>query len=47
MKMLKRFENYFLAEETEEIQLSDRVWFYGTYGSVAFVTVMMAISTFI
>lgn len=37
MKLIRRLNNYFLADEGEEISVSDYIYFYGTY--IATITI--------
>lgn len=39
MKVIRKLNNYFLANEGEEIAASDYVYFYGTYITVITITI--------
>ena len=39
-----KFENYFLSDIPEEITLSDRIWFYGSYSFIILLLLLIATS---
>lgn len=44
MRLMRKLNNYFLADEGEEIAVSDYVYFYGTYIAVITITIGMGTS---
>lgn len=44
--MMRMLECYFLSDVPEEITLSDRLWFYGSYSLIAIMCLYVATSIY-